>query len=89
MIVVLRLGWAVFNPRQLGLNKFYPVFDGISWLKGLTHPAISKLLVLTIAVSVILATLTGLLTLMDGGEAYEDIHEGVSEIVIWAVVLHG
>ncbi|MGB0572089.1 MAG: hypothetical protein ACPGQM_08490 [Alphaproteobacteria bacterium] len=79
----------MFNPRQLGLNKFHPVFDGISWANGLTHPAVSKSLILAIAVSVILATVTGLMTLGDGGEAFDDPHEGVSAIVIWAVVLHG
>jgi cytochrome b len=89
IVIVLRLVWAVFNPRQLGLNRFYPVFDGISWANGPTHPAISKSLILAIAVSVILATVTGLMTLGDGGEAFDDIHEGVSGIVIWAVVLHG
>lgn len=81
VIIIARLIWAVFNPRQLGLNKFYPVFDGISWANGLTHPAVSKTL--------ILATLTGLMTLGEGGEAFDDLHEGVSGIVIWAVVLHG
>lgn len=89
VIIVLRLVWAVFNPRQLGLNRFYPVFEGISWANGLTHPAISKSLILAIAISVILATVSGLMTLGDGGEAMEDLHEGLSEIVIWAVVLHG
>ena len=89
VIIVLRLGWAVFNPRQLGLNRFYPVFDGIGWTNAITHPAISKSLILAIALSVILATATGLLTLTDGGEIFDDLHEGVSGIVIWAVVLHG
>lgn len=89
VIIVARLIWAVFNPRQLGLNRFYPVFDGIEWTNAITHPAISKSLILAIAVSVILATVTGLMTLGDGGEAFDDLHEGVSAIVIWAVVLHG
>ena len=89
IIIVLRLIWAVFNPRQLGLNRFYPVFDGIEWTNAITHPAISKSLILAIAVSVILATVTGLMTLGDGGEAFDDLHEGVSSIVIWAVILHG
>jgi cytochrome b len=89
VIIVARLGWAVFNPRQLGLNRFYPVFDGIEWTNAITHPAISKSLILAVAVSVILATATGLMTLGDGGEAFDDLHEGVSSIVIWAVVLHG
>jgi len=89
VIIILRLGWAVFNPRQLGLNRFYPVFDGIEWTNAITHPAISKTLILAVAVSVILATATGLLTLIDGGEVFDDLHEGVSGAVIWAVVLHG
>ena len=89
VIIVLRLGWAVFNPRQLGLNRFHPVFDGIEWTNAITHPAISKSLILAVAVSVILATVTGLMTLGDGGEAFDDLHEGVSGIVIWAVVFHG
>lgn len=29
------------------------------------------------------------MTLGEGGEAFDDLHEGVSGIVIWAVVLHG
>lgn len=89
VIIVLRLGWAVFNPRQLGLNKFYPHFDGIGWTNAITHPAISKSLILAVAVTVILATVTGLLTLGDGGHVFEDIHEALSGLVIWAVVLHG
>ncbi len=89
VIIVARLGWAVFNPRQLGLNRFYPVFDGIEWTNAITHPAISKTLILAVAVSVILATATGLLTLTDGGEIFDDLHEGVSGIVIWVVVVHG
>ena len=89
IIIVLRLGWAVFNPRQLGLNRFYPVFDGIERTNAITHPAISKTLILTVAVTVILATVTGLLTLTDGGEIFDDLHEGVSSVVIWAVVAHG
>lgn len=89
VIVVLRLGWAVANPRQLGLNRFYPVFDGIGWTNAPTHPAISKTLILAVAVTVILATATGLLTLMDGGHIFDDIHEGVSGLVIWVVAIHG
>ena len=48
-------GW-YSNPRQLGLNRFYPVFDGIEWTNPITHAAMSKTLILTVAVSVILAT---------------------------------
>ena len=74
VIIVACLGWAVFNPRQLELNRFYPVFDGIEeWTNAITHPAISKSLILAIAVSVILATAAGLLTLTDGGEIFDDL----------------
>ena len=38
-------GW-YSNPRQLGLNRFYPVFDGIEWTNPITHVAISKILIL-------------------------------------------
>jgi len=87
-IILARLGWAVLNPRQLGLNKFYPHFEGLDWSNALSHPAISKSLILAVAVTVILATVTGLLTLADGGHVFEDIHEGLSGLVIWAVALH-
>jgi cytochrome b len=88
VIIVARLGWAVFNPRQLGLNRFYPVFDGIEWTNAITHPAINKTLILAVAVSVILATATGLLTLIDGGEILDDLHEAISGIVIYLVIAH-
>ena len=52
-----------------------------------THPAISKSLILAVAVTVILATM-GLLTLTDGGHVFDDIHEGVSSLVLWTVGLH-
>ena len=74
VIIVLRLGWAVLNPRQLGLNKFYPHFEGLDWHNALSHPAISKSLILVVAVTVILATVTGLMTLGEGGHVFEDIH---------------
>ena len=88
VIIVLRLGWAVFNPRQLGLNRFYPVFDGIGWPNAITHPAINKTLILAVAFSVILATATGLLTLIECGEVFDDQHEGVSGLVIYLVIAH-
>jgi 3-ketosteroid 9alpha-monooxygenase subunit B len=89
IIIVLRLGWAVVNPRQLGLNRFYAHFEGLDWSNALSHPAISKSLILAVAVTVILATVTGLMTLGEGGHVFEDIHEALSGLVIWAVVLHG
>lgn len=66
-IICFRLLWALFNPRQLGLNRFYPEFDGLRFDNAFRHPAISKALILGIAVSLIGATLTGVA--MDGGRA--------------------
>lgn len=66
-IVLLRLLWAVFNPRQLGLNRFYPDFDGLRFDNAYRHPAVSKALILGIAVTLIGATLSGVV--MDGGRA--------------------
>ena len=65
-IIGFRLLWALFNPRQLGLNRFYPQFDGLRFDNAFRHPAVSKALILGIAVSLIGATLTGVA--MDGGE---------------------
>lgn len=89
VIILLRLGWAVVNPRQLGLNRFYPVFDGIVWKTALTHPAVSRALILAVAVTVILATATGLLLIDSQYEFLEDLHEAVSGLVLWAVAAHG
>lgn len=67
LIVVFRLLWAVFNPRQLGLNRFYPEFEGLRFDNAFRHPAVSKVLILGIVVTLTGATLTGVL--MDGGKA--------------------
>ena len=66
-IICFRLLWALFNRRQLGLNRFYPEFDGLRFDDAFRHPAVSKALILGIAVSLIGATLTGVA--MDGGRA--------------------
>lgn len=66
-IVGFRLLWAVFNPRQLGLNRFYPEFDGLRFDNAYRHPAVSKMFILGIAVTLIGATLSGVA--MDGGRA--------------------
>lgn len=67
VIIVLRLGFALTGVRQLGLEKFYPSFDELQLGNMLTHPVISRSLLLGIAVSLILTVLTGIF--MDGGKA--------------------
>ena len=66
-IICFRLLWALFNPRQLGLNRFYPEFDGLRFDNAWRHPAVSKALILGIAITLIGATLSGVA--MDGGRA--------------------
>jgi cytochrome b len=67
LIIVSRLLWAAFNPRQLGLSRFYPDFDGLRFDNAFRHPAISKALILGIVVTLTGATITGVL--LDGGKA--------------------
>lgn len=67
VILVFRILWGVFNPRQLGLSRFYPHFDGLRFDNFATHPAVSKALIAGIAVTLIGATVTGVA--MDRGRA--------------------
>lgn len=90
-IIVFRLLWAVFNPRQLGLNRFYPQFEGLRTDNWTRHPGVSQTLILCIAITVIGATVTGIL-LPPGGEDghvfWEELHESFSNLVIVTVILH-
>jgi cytochrome b len=65
-IIVFRLLWALGGNKQLGLSKFHPNFDGLAVTNIFTHPAVSKTLLLGIALSLILATATGIA--MDKGK---------------------
>lgn len=67
LIVIFRLLWALSGERQLGLMRFYPDFEGLNLSNAITHPAISKALMLGIAISIISVTLTGIL--LDEGKA--------------------
>ena len=40
-IIVFGLLWALFNPRQLGLNRFYPQFEGLRTENWTRHPCVS------------------------------------------------
>jgi len=89
-VIVLRLIWALFNPKQLGLNRFYPDFRGLRVDRWLRHPGVSQTLILGIAIALSAATVTGLLidpAAEDGGWMTE-IHESFSNLVILLVILH-
>lgn len=66
-IIGLRLLWALAGERQAGLMRFYPNFAGLKLDKAATHPAISRTLMLGIALSLVAIVGTGIA--MDQGRA--------------------
>jgi cytochrome b len=60
IVITLRLLWALSGERQVGLMRFYPSFEGLQANNVFTHPAISKTLMLGIAVSLLAVTGTGI-----------------------------
>ncbi len=60
IVIALRLLWALSGERQVGLMRFYPSFEGLKFDNAFTHPSISKSLMLGIALSLIVATGTGI-----------------------------
>ncbi len=70
VVIMLRLLAAtgvVVGARQLGLQRFYPHFDGLRFDNAISHPAVSRVIIAVIAVSLIGATATGIA--MDRGRA--------------------
>lgn len=67
VVILLRLLWALSGERQVGLMRFYPSFEGLNTSNIFTHPAISKSLMLGIAICLITVTLTGIT--MDKGQS--------------------
>ena len=66
-VIVFRLLWAIGGERQVDLMRFYPDFDGLKLKCALTHPAISRVFMLGIALSLLTVTGTGIA--MDQGRA--------------------
>lgn len=67
LVIIFRLLWTLSGHRQVGLMRFYPSFEGLNLGNMFTHPAITKTLMLGIALSVLAVTLTGIA--IDKGEA--------------------
>jgi cytochrome b len=59
-IILLRIAWALTGVPQLGLMRFYPHFEGLHLKTAMAHPAISRTLLLSIAVCLITVSLTGI-----------------------------
>ena len=60
IVIALRLLWALSGESQVGLMRFYPSFEGLQANNLFTHPAISKTLMLGIALSLLAVTGTGI-----------------------------
>jgi cytochrome b len=67
LLIFVRLIFALSGAPQLGLFRFYPQFTGLRLGNALTHPAISRTLLVGIAVCVIGVTGTGIA--MDKGHS--------------------
>ena len=66
-IILIRIAMALTGAPQLGLMRFYPHFAGLRLSTAMTHPAISRTLLLGIAACLLGVTLTGIA--MDRGHA--------------------
>ena len=60
LVILGRLVWAATGVPQLGLSRFYPQFAGLKLGNAMTHPAISRTLLLAIAAGLIGVTGTGI-----------------------------
>ena len=90
VVIIFRLLWALSGNKQMGLSRFYPDFEGLNITNMFTHPAISKTLLLGIAITLIIATLTGILmdqVTGDGG-FWEEIHEFFANAMLIFVAAH-
>jgi cytochrome b len=67
-VIVLRLILAMTGAPQLGLRRFYPQFQGLKLDNVFTHPAISRVLLIGIAVCLLGVTGTGIA--MDSGRTF-------------------
>ncbi|MBY0428711.1 MAG: cytochrome b/b6 domain-containing protein [Alphaproteobacteria bacterium] len=67
LVILLRLFWALSGDKHVGLMRFYPDIQGLKANNIFTHPVISKLLMLGIAISLVAVTGTGIA--IDKGKA--------------------
>ncbi len=69
MVIIIRIIWAFTGDQQVSLNRFNPSCLGINLSNFFTHPLISKILMLLIAICLIGVCVTGLI--MDKGRAID------------------
>ncbi|MFT6896052.1 MAG: cytochrome b [Paraglaciecola sp.] len=66
-VITLRLMWTLSGNPSVGLMRFYPSFEGLKVSNVFTHPSITKIFMLGIALSLLATTLTGIA--MDKGRS--------------------
>jgi cytochrome b len=59
VVIALQLLWALSGNPHVGLMRFYPSFEGLKLSNAATHPAITKVFMLGIAISLLAVTATG------------------------------
>lgn len=59
-IIALRLVWSLFGPRQVGISRLVPTLEQVSAIRWLDHPAVSKILLSSIIVSLLVVSGTGI-----------------------------
>jgi len=60
VVLIGRVLWALTGAPQLGLMRFYPHFAGLKLGNAMTHPAISRTLLLGIGICLIGVSATGI-----------------------------
>lgn len=71
VMIAIRLLMALFGAGPLGLQRFYPKFHDLKLGTAATHPAISRVLLLGIALCLLGVTTTGVL--MDQGKTFQPL----------------
>jgi cytochrome b len=89
VVIAGRLVAAATGVRQLGLMRFYPEFAGLKLGNAMTHPTISRTLLLAIAFCLISVTGTGIA--LDRGRSLKMAvtpHEVLANLLVGFVGLH-
>ncbi len=58
-LIAIRIAWGLTGPRQVSLAKYVPALPEVRKITSPDHPVIGKVLLAGLAVSLLLATLTG------------------------------
>jgi cytochrome b len=59
-VIVLRIVWGSFGPRQVGISRLMPRLSEIPQIRWFNHPEVSKILLSGIIINLLLTTATGI-----------------------------